>query len=230
MKKITQEEFDLLSIPFNFNKVIQCPADTDYSDIKFPSCTLSVGNNSAFGNGCIFSNPIIVGNNVTFGQDCQFYKYSSFGNECIFGKKASFGNFSNFGQETYFGEYTKFGSGCLFGHKTNFEVYTKFGYECSFGTNTSFSNNTQFEESLAISMPGNPLIQFDRFGSALRFTQFFNTKNGIWVRCGCQLLIISAFRKRIQTHCKDLTHAVMYKAMADMASAYFEQENHRSHF
>ena len=76
--------------------------------------------------------------------------------------------------------------------------------------------------------PGNPLIQFDRFGSVRRNTQFFNTEGGIWVRCGRQLLLIDDFRQCVSEKYGNAGYGLIYLGIANVAQEYFRQEDERA--
>jgi hypothetical protein len=97
-----------------------------------------------------------------------------------------------------------------------------------FGNRALFGDDAVFELLTFKAKPGNPLIQFDRFGSACRNTQFFNTDGGIWVRCGCQLLILEDFRKRVREQYADQGHGLTYLGIANLAEEYFRQEDERN--
>jgi len=118
--------------------------------------------------------------------------------------------------------------------ETDYSEIQEFGNSAQFGNWAQFGNSAQFgEEALFEAMDfkakrGNPLIQFDRFGSVKRNTQFFNTEGGIWVRCGCQLLLIDDFRQRVSEKYGNTGHGLIYLGIADVAQEYFRQEDERA--
>jgi hypothetical protein len=111
--------------------------------------------------------------------------------------------------------------------ETDYSGVTQFGSNARFGNDAQFGSNARFEK-LPISKQGNPLVQFDRFGSVNRVTQFFNTVEGVWVRCGCQLLTLSKFRERVILEHGDGGHGVVYLMIADVAETYFKLEDARN--
>ena len=157
-----------------------------------------------FGNGARFGTNAVFGNGAQFGDDAVFGNRALFGDDAVFGNGAQFGNWARFGTNAVFGNDAVFGNRALFGDDAVFELLT-------------------FKAK-----PGNPLIQFDRFGSACRNTQFFNTDGGIWVRCGCQLLILEDFRKRVREQYADQGHGLTYLGIANLAEEYFRQEDERN--
>ena len=94
-----------------------------------------------------------------------------------------------------------------------------------FGDWAQFGEEALFEAMDFKAKRGNPLIQFDRFGSVKRNTQFFNTEGGIWVRCGCQLLLIDDFRQCVSEKYGNTGHGLIYLGIANVAQEYFRQED-----
>ena len=67
-------------------------------------------------------------------------------------------------------------------------------------------------------------VKFDRFGSSNRPTYFFNTPDGIYVRCGCFAGWIDEFVEKVkQTH-GDSKYAKEYLMLVDVAKFKFDKE------
>ncbi|MHB1954729.1 MAG: hypothetical protein ACYCOU_13370 [Sulfobacillus sp.] len=67
--------------------------------------------------------------------------------------------------------------------------------------------------------PGFPFMAIDGAGSANRKTYFFNTENGIIVRCGCFKGSLEDFRERVKETHENSEHAHDYLAFADLVAA-----------
>ena len=113
-----------------------------------------------------------------------------------------------------FGERCSFGEGCRFGEWCSFDAGCRFGEWCSFGEGCRFDG---------LSMrPGNPYIAFDRFGSELRKTYFFNAETGIHVRAGCFFGTLAEFKAKVLEDVPaDSLKARQYFACCDLAELTF---------
>jgi hypothetical protein len=186
------------------------------------------GNRALFGDDAQFGNRALFGDDAQFGTNAVFGTNAQFGNNAQFGTNAQFGNWAQFGTDAQFGDDAVFGNGAQFGNWARFGTNAVFGNDAVFGNRALFGDDAVFELLTFKAKPGNPLIQFDRFGSACRNTQFFNTDGGIWVRCGCQLLILEDFRKRVREQYADQGHGLTYLGIANLAEEYFRQEDERN--
>ena len=91
---------------------------------------------------------------------------------------------------------------------------------CSFGEWCRFGERCSFD---GLSMrPGNPYIAFDRFGSELRKTYFFNAETGIHVRAGCFFGALAEFKAKVLEDVPaDSLKARQYFACCDLAELTF---------
>ena len=157
--------------------------------------------NTTFGDGCRFGIncefvDCIFGNNCIFGYGCEF-ENTTFGYNCKFGEFCMFGAKSTFGDYCGFGDNCKFGVFCMFGAKSTFGEFCMFGEHCRFGDNCNIKN--QFLEGLEI--PTTKVVKIDYIGSRNDSTYFFQTEQGIYVRCGCFFGVLKEFEAQVkETH------------------------------
>ena len=131
-----------------------------------------------------------------FPNRCYFpyggeFENTTFGDGCRFGAKSTFGDYCGFGDNC------KFGVFCMFGAKSTFGEFCMFGEHCRFGDNCNIKN--QFLEGLEI--PTTKVVKIDYIGSRNDSTYFFQTEQGIYVRCGCFFGVLKEFEAQVkETH------------------------------
>lgn len=103
----------------------------------------------------------------------------------------------------FFGDNCSFEEDCRFGNRSSFGNNCWFGDGCGFGENCSFEGGKEAK-------PGYPFIAFVGAGSRPGSkVYFFNTIEGVYVRCGCWSGFISDFRERVQSTNADEIYLVI---------------------
>jgi acetyltransferase-like isoleucine patch superfamily enzyme len=148
------------------------------------------GGKCTFGGGCGFGSSCGFSEGCTFGGGCRFSGSCRFGGACTFGGGCSFGNSCNFSGSCRFNGAARFGGDCSFGRECVFSPRCRFGWDSIFGESCVFEGHKARKE--------NPFITCAGLGSIGRTTYFFDTVDGIYVRCGCFLGTLDEFRAKVK--------------------------------
>lgn len=190
MKKYTID--DLKSFERDERGYLICPTG-DYTAIKEFDKYYKFGKNSEFGNFCEFGRGAEFGDFCKFGVFCEFSKLSKFGEFCEFGDNCIFGD------DCEIGFFCKFGKNCIFGAGCEFLGGSKFGNFCEFGRRCNLEGH--FFENLET--PAVKVVKIGYIGRRNDSTYFFQTAQGIYVRCGCFFGSLKEFEAQVKETHKD---------------------------